>query len=208
LIKILTVLFFRDLLIKSTLTLFLLLSFHSHTAQDLRILKHLNQKEMPNWDKSMKIVSFSVFHMAPASVIGTWSYGYFNKDEPMMRNAYKSGIAICFSTLVSSGLKRLVDRPRPYLKHPDDIKQRDRPGGRFSFPSGHTTTAFAIATTLSLSHQKWYVLAPSFLYASFVGYTRLRLGMHYPSDVLAGILIGVGSGLLTWQVDRMVNGVK
>src|SRR5690606_16926546 len=93
-------------------------------------------------------------------------------------------------------------RPRPFVKYPIDIIKRDH-AGKYSFPSGHTSSAFATATILSLSYKKWYVTGPSFLYAGLVGYSRMRLGVHYPTDVLGGLIIGVGAGLLTWKLDQV-----
>lgn len=173
---------------------------------DLRIVTSLNKNNMPVWDKTMRGLSFSVIPTMPLTVTGIWSYGYFNKDKVMMRNGYKSAITIGFAALTSLGMKYLVNRERPFKAYPDEVTQRDFGIGPFSFPSGHTTSAFATATALSLSCQKWYVTAPSFIYAGFVGYSRLRLGVHYPSDVLGGMVIGIGSGLLTWQIDKLVNG--
>lgn len=193
---------------KNFLALLLVFGFCLAHGQnmDLRILKSLNKNEMPVWDKTMKGISFSVMPAMPLTVAGIWSYGYFHKDEVMMRNGYKSAITIGVAAITSTGLKYLVNRTRPFKDHPNDITQRDFMIGPFSFPSGHTTSAFATATALSLSCQKWYVTAPSFIYAGFVGYSRMRLGVHYPSDVLGGMIIGIGSGLLTWQIDKMVNG--
>jgi membrane-associated phospholipid phosphatase len=50
--------------------------------------------------------------------------------------------------------------------------------------------AFALATSLSLSYPKCYIIVPSFAWASSVGYSRMDLGVHYPSDVLAGAIVG------------------
>lgn len=173
---------------------------------DLRILKSLNKNEMPCWDKTMKGVSFSVYPVMPSVALGVWSHGYFTKDEVLMRNGYKSAITMAFALATTSGLKYLVNRTRPFTEYPNDIIQRDMHVGPFSFPSGHTTAAFASATALSLSYKKWYVTIPSYLYAGFVGYSRMRLGVHYPSDVLGGMAVGIGAGLLTWQLDKMING--
>ena len=186
--------------------LFLLKDFSSQNL-DFKILKALNQTEMPCWDKTMKGVSFSVYPVMPASIIGIWSHGYFTKDKAMMRNGYKSAIAIGFALSVSTGLKYLVNRTRPFKEYPNDIIQRDNVG-LASFPSGHSTAAFATATALSLSYKKWYVTVPSYLYAGFVGYSRMRLGVHYPSDVLAGALTGIGSGFLVWKIDKMISKSK
>jgi membrane-associated phospholipid phosphatase len=178
-------------------------------AQDLdyRILKNINKTEMPCWDKTMRGVSFSVYPVMPVSVIGIWSQGYFTKNKAMMRNGYKSAVSIGFALATTTALKYLINRKRPFNQYPNDIIQRDE-AGLASFPSGHSTAAFATATAISLSYKKWYVTVPSYLYAGFVGYSRMRLGVHYPTDVLAGALIGAGSGFLVWKIDKMINKSK
>lgn len=181
------------------LFLFSLKLFSQNT--DIDILRTINRNDMPCWDNTMKGVSFSVYPVMPASVIGIWTHGYINKDKALMRNGYRSAVSIAFAVAVTTGLKYTVNRARPYSTYPYDIIKRDH-SGPYSFPSGHTTVAFATATALSLSYKKWYVTVPSFAYAGLVGYSRMRLGMHYPSDVLGGIFIGIGSGLLTWQIDK------
>lgn len=190
------------------LILFFILLAAAGIAQDpgLRILKSLNKHERPAWDRGMKAVSLTVFPATPLSFMSTLSHGYLTNDKLLIRSGYKSAISIGFASIMSASMKRIVRRSRPYVTYPGDIVKRDRDGGPFSFPSGHTTSAFALATTLTLSYQKWYVAAPSFVYASFVAYSRMRLGMHYPGDVIMGIILGVGSGVLTWQLDRALNG--
>jgi len=193
-------------MIKKILFTLLLFSFGSSYAQnlDFRILKSLNQKEMPAWDKGMRGLSNSVNILAPLAPLAIWSNGYFTKDKTMMRNGYKSAITIAFAALFSSGLKISIKRLRPAKQYPGEIIPR-MDTGPYSFPSGHTTSAFATATALTLSYQKWYVAVPAYLYAGLVGYSRMRLGVHFPSDVLGGMVIGIGSGLLVWQLDRMIN---
>lgn len=159
---------------------------------------------MPVWDKGMKGLSNTVNPLIPVTVLGIWANGYFTKDKAMMRNGYKSAITIGFAALMSSGLKISINRVRPAKKYPGEIIQRVH-AGRYSFPSGHTTSAFAMATSLALSCQKWYVAVPAYLYAGMVGYSRMRLGVHFPTDVLGGMVLGIGSGLLVWQLDKLIN---
>ncbi|MBS1651975.1 MAG: phosphatase PAP2 family protein [Bacteroidetes bacterium] len=153
----------------------------------------------------MRGLSFSIYPIMPTSVGSTWLNGYLKKDQTMMRNAYKSAIGIGLAMITATGLKLIVDRPRPFVTYANEIVKRDD-AGPYSFPSGHTTAAFATATTLSLSYKKWYVAVPAYLYAGFVGYSRMRLGMHYPTDVLAGAVIGAGFGILTWKLDQLIFG--
>lgn len=193
---------------KVVIKIILLFLFYKAGAQtiDLRLLKTLNGKDMPTWDAGMRGVSFAPYVVMPTAILGTWTHGYLTGDKVMMRNGYKSAIAVGFAMVTTTGLKFVVNRTRPYKDYPTDIKIRTKEPGPFSFPSGHTTSAFATATALSLSYKKWYVTVPSYIYAGFVGYSRMRLGVHYPSNVLGGIFIGVGSGFLTWWVDKRLNG--
>ncbi|HSC36729.1 MAG TPA: phosphatase PAP2 family protein, partial [Chitinophagaceae bacterium] len=78
----------------------------------------------------------------------------------------------------------------------------------YSFPSGHTSSAFAMATSISMSYPKWYVIAPCYLWAGTVGVSRIVLGVHYPSDVLAGALVGMGSAYVTNRATRWLRGRK
>jgi membrane-associated phospholipid phosphatase len=99
------------------------------------------------------------------------------------------------------GLKKIVNRPRPFVTY-SDIFQKDSHVGPYSFPSGHTSSAFALATSVSLCYPQWYIVAPMALWAITVGYSRMYLGVHYPSDVLVGALIGSGCAVLTHYINR------
>ncbi len=78
----------------------------------------------------------------------------------------------------------------------------------FSFPSGHTSLAFSMATSLSIKYRKWYIVVPAFLYAGFNGYSRLYLGVHYPTDVLAGAITGSSSAWLTFKLNQWLHRKK
>jgi len=171
---------------------------------DLRILKSINRTDHKAWDESMRITSDGVYPFMGIAPVALWITGYVNKDEKLKRDGVKTVIAIGANVAIMYGLKEAVRRPRPFVSYPDDIILRQKTSG-FSFPSGHTSCAFATATALTLSTKKWYVGVPAFTYAGFVGYSRMRLGAHYGSDVLAGQIIGVGSSLLTWQCDKWIN---
>lgn len=171
---------------------------------EVRMLKAMNAGKLPMWDKTMEGVSFSVYPAMPLTVGGVWLYGYTRNDKEMMRNGYKGAATLCLANGLSYALKVGIARKRPFVSYPNDITQRTHVGP-LSFPSGHTTAAFATATALSLSTKKWQWAVPAYAYAGLVGYSRMRLGVHYPSDVLAGALIGIGSGMLVWQLDKMIR---
>jgi len=85
-------------------------------------------------------------------------------------------------------IKFNVKRERPFHAMAF-VKQRIHIPDRFSFPSGHTSAAFVMAGLLS--HFFPVVMIPAYSWASLVGLSRVYLGVHYPADVLAGMVIGV-----------------
>lgn len=103
------------------------------------------------------------------------------------------------SGLASQVLKHIVGRARPYLFEklgPWHFELFSRAAIFASFPSGHTITAFATAASLSFFLPRWSWPA-LYLAALPVAASRLIIGAHYPSDVLAGALIGLACAHLT-----------
>jgi membrane-associated phospholipid phosphatase len=184
----------------------LCICFHTANSQslDFSMLKAINKNEHPNWDKTMKITSHSIYPVMVLTPTSLLLSGYINNDKTMMRNGVKAGVSIALSVALTTGLKFAINRPRPFVQYPDDIIKRTD-AGPYSFPSGHTSTAFASATALTLATKKWYVAIPAYAYACGVGYSRMRLGVHFPSDVLGGMVLGIGSSLLVWQVDKWIQ---
>jgi undecaprenyl-diphosphatase len=100
-------------------------------------------------------------------------------------------VSVATTYLLNLAIKQLVKRPRPFLTDPRLVPVY-RPG-EYSFPSGHTSSTFSVVTSLSRCYPKWYVIAPSFLWAAGVGYSRMYLGVHYPTDVTGGAVLGAGT---------------
>lgn len=105
-------------------------------------------------------------------------------------------IALIFSVLIDNILlKNLVARTRPYEVIPQLTSligvQND-----FSFPSGHTGSSFAAAVVMCLELPKKYGIMALCL-AFLIGFSRLYVGVHYPSDVIAGALLGTGIAFFT-----------
>ena len=130
--------------------------------------------------------------------------GLVKKDSALIHAGLGTTGAILLNTLVSTGLKYAVNRTRPYNEYPllFDAKVKTN---KYSFPSQHTSSSFATATSLSLAFPKWYVIAPSYLWACSAAYSRMYLGVHYPTDVLAGAVIGTACSFISFKVEKWLN---
>ena len=102
--------------------------------------------------------------------------------------------ALAISVLLANIiLKKVLRRERPFV-YREDRNTIIEPPTDFSFPSGHTFSSFAAATTIMMYAPKLGVLA--MIYAGGIAFSRLYLYVHYLSDVLFSIILGVGTGCL------------
>ena len=192
---------------KIFLALILISSLFSYSQNiDINVLRDINLKRDKSLDPTFKFVTNSASPLSIATPIIIYSVGLLNKDADMKKKGIFIGETFIVNAFVTTALKYSIKRDRPFVTYPDIDKQTS--GGSSSFPSGHTSIAFATATSLSMAFPKWYVIAPSFVWASAVGYSRMDLGVHYPSDVLAGAIIGSGSAYLTYKLNKWVNKKK
>lgn len=102
-------------------------------------------------------------------------------------------LALIFDLLLCNlCLKPLVDRPRPFALR--EITLLIAPPSEASFPSGHTAASFAAAGVLAMRKSKLAI--PALILASIIAFSRLYLYVHFPTDVLGGILVGMICALL------------
>ena len=133
---------------------------------------------------------------------------YFAIDK---RKAENIVYAIFTSALVNGILKLFVHRARPFSpEHPNPVKPaREETATGYSFPSGHTQNSAVTYTSVALQFRKrWmYIAAPILIVA--IGFSRLWLGVHYPTDVLAGLILGVGvSFFALWITNKFTSSFK
>jgi membrane-associated phospholipid phosphatase len=129
--------------------------------------------------------------------------GLIKKDRKLTNQGLEIGIAFTATVAETYILKYVVNRDRPYMTY-RDLKPLGDEKSR-SFPSGHTSSAFSTAMSLSLNYPKWYVAVPAFAWASATAYSRMYLGVHYPTDVLAGAALGVGTAWLTHKINKKIQ---
>lgn len=112
-----------------------------------------------------------------------------------------SAVALIGSLIINNHIiKNLVQRPRPFVTFTDIRILIPKPS-EFSFPSGHTSSSFAAAAVFYRFLPK-KVGIPAVVLAGFIGFSRLYVGVHYPTDVLAGAIMGV---LLSYMAEFLVN---
>lgn len=118
------------------------------------------------------------------------------------RAGQASAIALVFMLLVGNViLKPLVGRVRPYDVN-TAIQLLVSAPTDFSFPSGHTFASFACSVTLFLEHRRLGI--PTLILAALIAFSRLYLYVHYPTDVLAGLLLGIAAAFLgRWLAPKL-----
>ncbi|MDP1746192.1 MAG: phosphatase PAP2 family protein [Bacteroidota bacterium] len=170
---------------------------------DIDILKSINLNRNRKLDNTFIFISNSIVPVSvgvPLGVIGT---GFLKRDSTIKNKGIVIGASLLVAAGITTGLKYSVKRERPFVTYP--VIDKVMNAGSPSFPSGHTSDAFATATSLSLAFPKWYIIAPSFVWAGSVGYSRMDLGVHYPSDVLAGAAIGAGTSYLCYKANKWLH---
>ncbi|MBS1951325.1 MAG: putative membrane-associated phospholipid phosphatase, PAP2 superfamily [Cytophagales bacterium] len=132
-------------------------------------------------------VSFISFGIPVAITIAREVKSGYNKKQNRLSLLYIV-LSIAIGGLVSRIIKESVAEPRPYEVDPRIVQLSV--GGGYSFPSGHTTEAFASAMAVSLLFARWTIIIPLFAWASLVALSRIYLGVHYPFDIFMGMFIG------------------
>lgn len=162
---------------------------------DIAILGWLQNHLIPDSIPFFQFISDTTTLVSVAVVSLILLLSIIKKSKTTRVKVFLLAIVLILVALMSQGLKFFIERDRPFKTYPHIEKLSE--AGSSSFPSGHAMEAFALATALSLLFPKKKTIIPVFLWAILVAYSRMALGVHYPSDVLAGILIGI---LLGWIV--------
>jgi undecaprenyl-diphosphatase len=162
--------------------------------RDHRVMRRMNRWRAPRWIR---------YWMLAASRMGDGWFWYALGGCLLILGGPQRYVAVSAAGVVGivgvflfKLLKHLSRRPRPCQLEPH-CWSRILPPDRFSFPSGHTMTAFSIALVLSYFYPA--LQGPLFFLAVSIALSRIVLGMHFLSDVLVGMVLGVvlGCGALT-----------
>ncbi len=159
------------------------------TARDESLMRLANNWHAPRWIRAGAVV---------ATRAGDgWLWGFIGVlvlafgDAGRVQALGAAGIAAVLSILLFQLLKRWAGRRRPCHLEPHCWATL-LPPDQFSFPSGHTMTAFAVSIALSQFYPS--LVFPLMFFAISIAISRILLGMHFLSDVVAGAILGAGLG--------------
>src|SRR5579863_7962612 len=157
--------------------------------RDHRLMRRMNRWRAPRWIRIWMIAATKMgdgwiwYGLGIMLIIFGWAQ--------RIAAVGAAGSAAVIGIFVFKGLKHLSQRPRPCQYEPH-CWAKVLPPDKFSFPSGHTMTAFSIALVVSYFYPS--LEGPLFFLALSIAVSRIVLGMHFLSDVLAGMVLGVALG--------------
>ena len=161
---------------------------------DVNIFRSINNSRSNFLDAAVGANDYDVLPIAIGTPIIFGGLGLLEKDGYTFDTGVMVGVSEVSAYMVYYVLKDvIIKRERPYVTLSDVHTMHLDTADKYSMPSGHTTAAFAVATALTLRYPKPYVYIPAYAWAAFVGYGRIYMGLHYPSDVLAGAILGSAS---------------
>ena len=177
----------------------------AQSISELNTLRRINPNNPNNavWNN----LSSTSKYISVGVPVGYFVAGLIHDNKALKQKAAYTAAAILLNTASTTLLKNVVKRERPYNTYtgifPDKIESD------YAFPSGHTSSAFATATSLAIATKKWYVAVPAFAWSASVGYSRIYLGQHYPSDVIMGAIVGTSSAIIChWASKQLLKRKK
>lgn len=170
------------------------------------MLRNIEEHRTDGKTSFYKGISASTYVLSVATPLTYFITGAISGNKNLKKTALFITESIAISQAVSFSLKAVANRERPAVKDPTFIAVTK--ANNASFPSGHTAAAFSLATSLTISNPRWYVIVPSYTWAGLVGYSRLYLGVHYPTDVIAGAILGSGSAWLSYRLNKWMHHSK
>ena len=188
---------------RSIVALVALLSVSLHAGAqnwDINLLKNINPDNPTS--KFWRATSTSSYVLGFGVPAGLFVAGQLSKDRDAKLRSYDIAGSVIIGIAITQASKIIINRERPFAKYPNDVHPYNETNDNKSMPSGHTSLAFSTAASLGIIYKKWYITVPAYMWATSVGYSRLYLGAHYPSDVIGGAAVGIGSAYLSHWLNK------
>ena len=163
---------------------------------DINTLHKIN-----SWDGKFirnynKIISRTEPYIAVGVPVAMVLAAGVKKDRELLKDAVYVGTSVAGAFVVTYGLKYLIDRERPFDRYPDRVHAYSHETSP-SFPSGHTLSSVIAASILTAADRRFgYAVVPL---AALIAFSRLYLFVHFSTDVLASVILGLVIGHLVWK---------
>jgi len=173
---------------------------NGQAAWDLNLLAKINGGP-ENSDRFWEAYTNSITYVTVGTPLVIGTVGVLKKDEFLKRQFVGMAGGLALNGFITVAMKYGIARPRPFVSHGDLIYKKTH-AGSLSFPSGHTSSAFQWATSCVLAKPNWCVVVPAYMYACGIAYSRMHLGVHYPTDILSGAVVGTASAFASYYINN------
>lgn len=171
------------------------------SSYDVAILRFVHHHRLAGFDTWLYWFSYINTFVSISILLALFLLSFRNK---LRLAVFLKALAVfIMSALIVWLVKSAWFRQRPFITYSDIQKLSE--AGSSSFPSGHTTEAFAMAWAITMLSGKWWITVSVYCLAIFIAYSRMALGVHYPSDVLGGIILGTMIGFLTLKLAARIT---
>lgn len=176
---------------------------------EVKLMEFIQNFMTPVWAKIMEFITFFGNDLCIVFFLG-FIYWVYDKKQGI-----RFGVTLMTTDLVFPIVKNLALRRRPYMDH-ESIKRfvlidknadaMDIAAQGYSFPSGHSANAAAMTTSIARIFKKPVFVLIAIVLPILVGISRFALGVHYPTDVIAGLALGYGmSFFVPWLCSKVKN---
>jgi len=135
------------------------------------------------------------------------AYGILSWETSHFEGRFENLVHVTATAAIAFITERVIGfiwfRPRPFVALEHVVKLIDKDPAAKSFPSGHATLAFALAFALLIHNRRWGWIFVSL--ALLVGLSRVAVGVHYPSDVAGGLIVGLVAAVVAAPVKRVIE---
>lgn len=175
---------------------------------DTQVFTYLNGLGSPTWDWLWLIITnkfASIPIYAVLLFLAFKKYGW----KVTVGIVVTTALMITFTDQLTNFFKDWFERPRPCQEASlqETIRYVAPRCGKFSFFSGHATSTMAGAVFIGLLLRKWFKYLPYIMlfWAFLVAYSRVYVGVHYPVDILTGMLVGASAGWMFYKLARVIE---
>lgn len=176
---------------------------------DVKIFRSINNSQSQFKSFILNYFDNSALPVNLIMPISLFSYSRIKKNYYDENTAILNAVSGIANLGLTLGIKYLAKRERPYAVLKNVNYKQKYKYDKYSFPSAHSSTSFSLAAIYTLRYPKYpQIYVPMYLWAITIAYARPYFGMHYPSDVIVGALIGSGSSILIYSLRKEIFKLK